>query len=149
MSHLLTAPETLWGLFLLSLLAATILPLGSEWLLAGMVAAGQPLTSSLLVATLGNTLGACSSYALGLWGADWGMRKLLRCNAEQQRKAERFYHSYGPWALLLSWVPIIGDPLCLVAGISRLPFTRFLAPVAIGKFGRYLAVALAAGMLQG
>lgn len=148
MSQFLSAPESLWGLFLISLLAASILPLGSEWLLAGMVAAGQPLTGSLLVATLGNTLGACSSYALGLWGANWAMRKLFRFDPEQQQQAERLYRRYGPWALLLSWLPVVGDPLCLVAGITRLPFASFLGPVALGKFSRYLVVALAAGIFR-
>jgi membrane protein YqaA with SNARE-associated domain len=142
----LTSPESLLGLFLLSFLAATLLPLGSEWLLAGMILAKQPVTTCILIATLGNTLGACTSYALGVWGADWMVRRVLRVTPERQKRAERICRRYGGWVLLFSWTPLIGDPLCLAGGALKIPFGRFLFPVFTGKLGRYLAVALLAGM---
>lgn len=142
----LTTPESLLALFLLGFLAATLLPLGSEWLLAGMVIAGQPFWSCVLLATLGNTLGACTSYGLGRWGADWMIEKLLRITEQRRLRAEQFCRRYGSWGLLLSWLPVIGDPLCLAGGVMNIPFGRFLAAVAAGKFGRYLTVALLAGL---
>ena len=129
------------ALFLLSFLAATLVPLGSEWLLAVLLINGFDPAVVVPVATLGNSCGALTTYAIGLWGGPFLVRRLLRIGPESQRKAERTFNRYGSWTLLFSWVPVLGDPLCLAAGILRTRFWRFLLLVASGKFFRYLVVA--------
>lgn len=136
----LIADHPLTALFLLSFLAATLVPLGSEWLLALQVAAGHEPLSAIATATAGNTLGACTTYLIGLYGGVWLIRRFWRVSPQSQQRAERFYQRYGSWSLLLSWVPIIGDPLCLVGGVLRIDFGRFLVLVACGKLGRYAVV---------
>ncbi len=128
------------ALFVLSFLAATILPLGSEWLLVLLLVEGHQPLPMLALATMGNTLGAITTYAIGLYGGPWLIRKVLRINIEQQQRAELYYSKYGSWSLLLSWLPIIGDPLCLAGGILRVGFIRFFVLVMIGKFARYATV---------
>ena len=129
------------ALFLLSFLAATVLPLGSEWLLIAMIASAFDQTSSVLVATAGNTLGACTTYAIGIWGGAYLIHRILRMDEASQTKAQHYYSKWGQWSLLLSWLPIIGDPLCLVGGIARVRFSFFLLLVLIGKFSRYAVLA--------
>ena len=130
------------SLFLLSFCASTLLPLGSEWLLVALLLEGSDPLSSISIATLGNSLGALTSYLLGRWGSDWLLGGLLRINPVQQQRAERWFDRYGSWALLLSWLPVIGDPLCLVAGGLKTPLLRFSLLVTTGKGLRYASVAL-------
>ncbi len=133
--------EHAWlALFVLSFLAATLIPLGSEWLLVLLLVDGQSPMPLIALATAGNSLGACSTYAIGLYGGPWLVRKVLRIDDEQQRRAENFYCRYGSWSLLLSWLPVIGDPLCLAGGVLRVGFARFVVLVASGKLVRYAAV---------
>ena len=129
------------ALFALSFLAATLVPLGSEWLLAVLLTEGFPASAVVPVATTGNTLGALTTYAVGLWGGPFLVRHILRINEEKEQRAESAFDRYGSWVLLLSWVPIIGDPLCLVGGVLKTSLWKFLALVAIGKLLRYLVVA--------
>ena len=130
------------GLFLAAFAAATILPAQSEAVLAGLLAAGNHAPVLLvLVAGIGNVLGSVVNWLLGrgierFRGARWfpvGQKHLDR--------AAGWYRRYGWWSLLLSWLPVVGDPLTVAAGIMREPFTRFLLVVAIAKFGRYIALA--------
>jgi membrane protein YqaA with SNARE-associated domain len=130
------------ALFLLSFLASTLLPLGSEWLLVTMLLKGFEPIPSVALATLGNTLGALTTYGIGLWGGPVLIGRLLRIDEAARQRAERFYSRYGVWSLLLSWLPVIGDPLCLVGGLLRVGFGRFLWLVAAGKLSRYVMVAL-------
>ena len=129
------------ALFLVSFLAATLLPLGSEWLLVLQLIAGGNLVTAVLVATAGNLLGALTTYWIGLRGSDWLTTRLLRISAEQRERAHQFYRRYGSWSLLLSWLPVIGDPFCLIGGLVRVPFSRFVGLVALGKGARYATVA--------
>lgn len=129
------------ALFILSFLASTMLPLGSEWLLVALLVQKHEPMLTVLIATVGNYLGACTSYALGLYGGDFLIKKLLRIGDAERSRAERFFARYGSWSLLLSWLPVIGDPLCLAGGILKIPFTRFSILVATGKALRYSAVA--------
>jgi membrane protein YqaA with SNARE-associated domain len=129
------------SLFLLSFLASTLLPLGSEWLLVAMIVQQRDPLTVVLVATCGNCLGACTSYAIGLYGGSLLAEKLLRIDAAARLKAESFFRRYGSWSLLFSWLPVVGDPLCLVGGVLRIPFTRFSFLVATGKVARYALVA--------
>lgn len=129
------------ALFLLSFLASTLIPLGSEWLLVTMLLQRHDPVGSVAVATLGNYLGACTSYWIGLYGGPLLIRRVLRIGAPERERAERFYDRYGSWSLLCSWLPVIGDPLCLVAGLLNVGFRRFTLLVATGKLTRYATVA--------
>ena len=125
------APVTLGALFVSSFLAATLLPGGSEVVLFGVLKLhpGQ-LWPALAVATLGNTLGGMSSYLIG---------RLIP--AARPLKGLAFVRRWGSPALLLSWVPLIGDPLCVAAGWLRLNPWWSAGFIAAGKFARYWAVA--------
>jgi membrane protein YqaA with SNARE-associated domain len=129
------------ALFALSFLASTLLPLGSEWLLVVMVMKRHDPLATVAVAAVGNYLGACTSYAIGIYGGDFLIKKLLRIGDSERKRAECYFERYGSWALFFSWLPIIGDPLCLVGGILKVPFARFSILVASGKVIRYAVVA--------
>ncbi len=135
------------ALFLLSFLAATVLPLGSEWMLVLMIVKGFSPTYCVLIATAGNYFGACTTYLIGWWGSEYVPRRILRMNDRQVERAKGHYEKYGSWSLLFSWVPIIGDPLCLVAGIFRVHFVRFSVLVFSGKFARYALLAGVCGFV--
>jgi membrane protein YqaA with SNARE-associated domain len=137
------------ALFLLSFLASTILPLGSEWLLAALVVKGMDPVLSVAVATLGNTLGACTTFGIGLYGAPLLFERVLRISDESRGKAEKLFRKYGLWSLLFSWLPLVGDPLCLVAGVLRVRFRIFLVLVLAGKLARYGIISLIALKYQG
>lgn len=132
----------LLALFCLSFLASTVIPLGSEWLLVALLLQGNDPAVAVGVATLGNTLGACTTYWIGLWGAPYVIGRVLRISEKDRQKAERFYARYGSWSLLLSWLPVIGDPLCLAGGILKAGFAKFLVLVFSGKLARYVIVSL-------
>ena len=132
------------ALFLLSFLAATLIPFGSEWLMVTLIVSGFAPLPVVLVASVGNVLGACTSYAIGLYGSAFLTAKLLRMDEHDRGRAERFFARYGCWSLLLSWLPVVGDPLCVVAGLLRVGTSRFVLLVTIGKIARYAVVAWAA-----
>ena len=139
--HETLAAYGLPALFILSFLAATMLPLGSEWLLVALLIQKHEPLLTVIVATTGNYIGACTSYALGIYGGDFLIKKLLRIGDSERVKAERFFGRFGFWALLFSWMPVIGDPLCLAGGVLKIPFMKFSILVASGKALRYSAVA--------
>ena len=130
------------GLFIAAFLAATILPAQSEAGLAALILA-SPASVILLVATasLGNVLGSVVNWYLGRGINRFTGKSWFPAN-EQLSRATSWYSRYGRWSLLLSWVPIIGDPLTVVAGIMREPLLRFLLIVGVAKTGRYIVVAL-------
>ncbi|MDW7771373.1 MAG: YqaA family protein [Desulfobulbaceae bacterium] len=132
----------LLALFCLSFLASTLVPLGSEWLLIALLLKGHDPVLSVAAATLGNTLGACTTYWIGLWGAPFVISRVFRISGQERQRAERFYTRYGSWSLLLSWLPVVGDPLCLAGGILKVGFLKFLVLVFSGKFARYVVVSL-------
>lgn len=129
------------ALLLLSFLASTLVPLGSEWLLAVLLLKGFDPVSCVAVATLGNTLGALTTYGIGVWGGSVLIERVLRIDESARRRAEHFYARYGRWSLLASWLPVVGDPLCLVGGILRVGVFPFVLLVAAGKLARYAVVA--------
>lgn len=131
------------ALFLFSFLASTLIPLGSEWLLVTLIVQGFAPLPVVLVASAGNLLGACTSYGIGIYGSTFLITKVLRMGEHERRRAERFFASYGIWSLLLSWLPVIGDPLCVLAGMMKVGFGRFALLVLTGKAARYAAVAWA------
>lgn len=129
------------ALFLVSFLASTILPLGSEWLLVALILSGNDPILSVSIATVGNYFGACTTYWIGLYGASFVIVRVLRIDDNARKRAERFYARYGSWSLFFSWVPIVGDPLCVVGGLLEVGFVRFSLLVFSGKLVRYAAVA--------
>lgn len=133
------------SLFLAALLAATLIPAQSESVLGGLILLGeQPVAALVAVASLGNILGSLFNWVLGRGVEKFRDRKWFPASQKQLDRAQQHYQRFGYWSLLLAWVPVIGDPLTLVAGIMREPLWRFLLLVSIGKIGRY--VALAAGI---
>lgn len=129
------------ALFCLSLLASSLLPLGSEWLLVLMLVRGFDPLPVVAVATTGNYLGAVMTYLIGIWGSRWLIERVIRVSEQQQERARNYYQQYGAYSLLFSWLPIIGDPLCLMAGMLRVNFWRFTLLVAAGKLARYALTA--------
>ncbi len=128
----LSESYSLGALFLSSFLAATLLPGGSEVVFAGVLASGaSTLWPALAVATLGNTLGGLTSYLVGRLVPD---RKL-------GVRALEWVRRWGSSVLLLSWVPIIGDALCVAAGWLRLSVGWSVLFMALGKFARYYLIA--------
>ena len=130
------------GLFLIALLSASILPLQSEAVLVGLLLSdNHPVWLLLAVASVGNVLGSLLNWYLGKYLQHFQQRRLFPVKPEQLDKASRWYLKYGKWSLLLSWVPIIGDPLTVIAGVLREPFLPFLLLVTIAKVSRYLVLA--------
>ena len=129
------------GLFLAALLAATILPMQSEAVLVGLVIGGlQPVAALLLVASVGNVLGSVVNWVLGRGIARFAGRRWFPASPAALERARGWYGRFGCWSLLLSWVPVIGDPLTVVAGVLREPLWRFLLLVTVAKVGRYLVL---------
>lgn len=128
------------GLFTAAFLAATIFPAQSELVLIGMLMSGNFSPSALfIIASIGNILGSCINYVIGRALA--GTQTIDRfINTRRREKAEHWYRKYGRWSLLLSWMPIIGDPLTIVAGLCRDKFLFFVVIVSIAKAGRYAVI---------
>ncbi len=130
------------GLFFVAFGAATLLPLQSEAVLVGLLAYGEhPPLALIAVATAGNVLGSVVNWVLGRYIEHWRDRRWFPVSKEKLENAQRGYHRYGRWSLLLSWVPIVGDPLTVVAGIMREPLRSFLPIGLVAKLGRYLVLA--------
>lgn len=133
------------GLFVAAFLAATLFPAQSEAVLAGLAMQGEhSIALLLLVATTGNVLGSLVNWLLGRQVERFRDRRWFPASPKTLARAEGWYRRYGRWSLLLSWVPIIGDPLTLVAGMLKEPLWSFLALVGFAKLARYVAVAAAA-----
>lgn len=130
------------SLFFMSFLASTLLPLGSEWLLVMMLAGGFDPLSSVTVATVGNYLGAVMTYLIGIGGGKWLIEKVLRVSPQQQERARHYYRRFGVYSLLFSWLPVVGDPLCLMGGMLKINFGLFSLLVAVGKLARYVVTAV-------
>lgn len=128
-------------LFVISFLAATVLPAQSESALAGLTLAGQSHVAVLVcVATLGNVLGSVVNWFFGKYIIRFEHKRWFPIKEKKLAKATRFYEKWGAWTLLLAWLPIIGDPLTLVAGIFKTNLWFFLTLVTIGKLARYIAI---------
>ena len=125
------------GLFFSALLAATLLPVQSEAILVTLITQDYSLTGLLIAATLGNTLGAVINWCLGICLNRFQNRRWFPVSPESLERAQVRYARYGYASLLLSWVPIIGDPLTLIAGVMRTPLHIFLPLVLMAKAGRY------------
>jgi len=129
------------SLFVISFLAATILPFSSELTLAGLIATSNYDNLLLLiVASFGNVLGAVVNWVLGFYSRNFSTKKWFPFKDEQIEKSSIWFNKFGRWSLLFAWVPIIGDPLTLAAGLLRVKFIEFLILVTIGKLSRYTLV---------
>lgn len=130
------------GLFSAAFLAATLVPAQSEALLVGLIATKRhPLFALLLVATIGNVAGSLVNYILGRFIERFRRKSWFPVSPASLDKASGWYRRFGLWSLLLSWMPVIGDPITLVAGVLRAPFLPFLVLVTLAKFGRYALLA--------
>lgn len=124
------------SLFLIALVSATLLPMGSEPALFAVVKMnGELFWPAVLVATAGNTAGGAISWTMG-----YGAKQALA--AERQTRWFGWLQRFGPKTLLLSWLPVVGDPLCALAGWLKLPFWPCVAYMALGKLARYLTITL-------
>jgi membrane protein YqaA with SNARE-associated domain len=135
--ELLALPQySLGSVFVVSFISATLLPMGSEPLVYGLVRINPDLLwQVILVATAGNTLGGALDWWLG-FGAHKVVDKYQR--SKMHVRALDWLQRLGPKACLLAWLPLVGDPLCAVAGWLKLPFWPCVFYMAIGKFLRYV-----------
>ncbi|MGB4100877.1 MAG: YqaA family protein [Alphaproteobacteria bacterium] len=132
------------GLFLAAFLAATILPMQSEALLAGLLLTKEyAFWALILVASIGNIAGAVVNWVLGRGIARFQHKRWYPLKGQALEKAKYWYQRYGRWSLLFSWVPFIGDPLTIAAGVMRERLAIFIAIVSVAKTMRYLALATA------
>jgi membrane protein YqaA with SNARE-associated domain len=139
---MVTAGWELFGLFISAFTSATLLPGSSEAVLAGIIAFGTAsTTSAVIIATLGNMLGSVVNWVMGLFAAHFRHHRRFPLTPEQYERYSATYAKWGVWSLLLSWTPVIGDPLTVVAGVMRTPLWIFLPLVMLAKGARYLVVA--------
>jgi membrane protein YqaA with SNARE-associated domain len=121
--------------------AATFLPLQSEAVLAGLLLADYEPVLLVAVASTGNILGSVVNWAIGRKVETFRNRRWFPVNDARLGNAQRWYQRYGKWSLLLSWAPVIGDPLTVIAGAMREPLPTFILLVTAAKVGRYVALA--------
>jgi membrane protein YqaA with SNARE-associated domain len=134
----------LLGLFASAFLSATLLPGSSEAALVALLALGRSEPALLVaVATAGNVLGSIVNWAMGRFFAHFADRRWFPVGRAAFERAAAWYRRFGVWSLLLAWVPVIGDPLTVAAGVLRTGFWRFVVLVTLGKAARYAFIALA------
>lgn len=133
---------SLSGLFLAALIAATLLPAQSEAVLVALLLDGGDPVLLVAVATAGNVLGSLVNWWLGLQVQRFQWRRWFPVSPARLERAQAWYRRSGRWSLLLSWAPVIGDPITLAAGVMREPLRVFLPLVFIAKGMRYIVLAL-------
>lgn len=134
--------EPLAGLFVSAFTSATLLPGTSEGVLASLLALGiVPAAAAIGVATAGNTLGSLVNWAIGRFLARYRDHPRFPASGKAMERAQRWYDRYGILTLFASWVPVIGDPLTVVAGLMRAPLVLVVPIVVLAKGARYAAVA--------
>jgi len=126
-----------WTLFFSAFISSTLFPGGSEAILFYRVHEGGNAHVLLWVATIGNVLGSLVTYAMGWFGNQALHQRWLRMDEQKIIRASAWFEKYGKFSLLFAWLPIVGDPLCLVAGILRSSLLWFLCLVTLGKLTRY------------
>jgi membrane protein YqaA with SNARE-associated domain len=129
-----------FGLFAAAFLAATILPLSSEVVLSALLLSGLSPVALVIIATFGNTLGSLTNYALGYWASLEVLKKWLKISEEEFVQAEQRFVKYGLFSLCFAWLPIIGDPLTVIAGVLRIRLWWFVILVSMGKMMRYIVI---------
>ena len=129
-------------MFLAAFLAATPIPMQSELAFIALAASGWSIPALVIVASLGNILGSCLTYAAGRGLGGLGLWRWFRLPPEKMARAETWFARWGRWSLLLSWLPG-GDLLVLLAGTLRMPLLPFIALITLAKTGRYVVLAMA------
>jgi membrane protein YqaA with SNARE-associated domain len=137
------------GLLVSALASATLIPGQSEAVLVALLLAGHSPVALLAVATVGNVAGSIINWLMGRGVERFRDRRWFPVSPEGMTRAQRWYAKYGKWSLLLSWAPVIGDPLTLVAGVMRERFGVFLVLVTLAKSGRYLLLIVATLRIAG
>ncbi len=130
----------LWGLFMASFLAATVLPFSSEAVLGVMALGEWSGLSLILTASLGNTLGGLTNYGIGRWVPEEKLVRRLRIEPSKAERWRGLVQRYGAWAALLCWLPIIGDPIAIALGLFRAPLLPSAVLMFLGKAARYAVV---------
>lgn len=128
------------GLFIVSILGATLIPLSTEIFVLGMPSLGYNVWMVMIVATLGGYVGSLINYYVGEKGGDFVFSRYITIKEPTWNKAVGYYEKYGVIALFFSWLPIIGDPLLVVAGTFHYDLRKFSFWVILGKFVRYLVL---------
>ena len=136
------------GLFLASFLAATIIPFSSEAILTILLTQQLDAAFLLFSASAGNVLGSVLNYYLGYKGRYLVLQKWFKINKKNLERAEKRFIKYGISSLLLAWMPVIGDPLTVIAGMLRIKLHWFLLLVTVGKFLRYLFIVITVSNLN-
>ena len=132
-------------LFSSSFISSTLLPGHSELILTAFIYSNKfPVLTLVLVASLGNILGSVLNWYLGFYFVKFKQKKWFPISHSQLEKSSLWFTNYGKWTLFLSWVPFIGDPLTVVAGILRIPIITFLIIVSISKILRYVFISFIA-----
>lgn len=132
------------GLFFAALAAATVLPMQSEAALVALLLADRyPDWLLVAVASLGNVLGSVVNWLIGRGIEGYRHRWWFPVGPVSLDRAQAWYRRFGKWTLLLSWVPVVGDPLTVVADLAREPLPIFLVLVTLAKVGRYVVLAVA------
>ncbi len=131
------------GLFLAAFLAATPIPMQSEVVFLALQAAGEPVLLLIAVASVGNVLGSCVTYAVGRGAESFRNRRWFPLTPAALARAQGWWQRWGIWSLLLSWAPG-GDLLVALAGLMRVPLWQFLALVTLAKTARYAVLGAAA-----
>ena len=132
---------SLAGLFFAALIAATLLPAQSEAVLVALLLSGRDPVLLVSVASAGNVLGALVNWWLGRQALRFQHHRWFPLSPGRLQRAQAAYHRHGRWSLLLSWAPVIGDPITLAAGVMREPLRTFVPLVLLAKAGRYVVVA--------
>ena len=129
-----------FGLFLISFLSASLLPLASEFFVVAMPPLGYDTWWIVIYATAGSFLGSLTNYYVGSKGGDFVLSRYVQIKPTTLQRAQNFYQRWGPVALFFSWVPFIGDPLTAVAGTLKLDLRIFAFWVILGKALRYVVI---------
>lgn len=129
------------GLFLSAFVSATLLPLQSETVLVGLLLTDRAPWPVIATASVGNVAGAVVNWLIGRGIEQLRDRSWFPVSAASLQRSQAWYLRYGKWSLLLSWMPVIGDPITVVAGVLREPLPMFLLLVSIAKVTRYLVLA--------
>jgi membrane protein YqaA with SNARE-associated domain len=129
------------GLFWAAFLSATVLPASSEAAFLALAALGRhDMITLVAVATVGNTLGSLPNWLLGRYVETWRDHPRFPVRPAEFARYEGWYRRFGRWSLLAAWVPVIGDPLTVMAGVMRMPVWQFALLTGAGKLARYMAL---------
>ena len=141
----MNAIEVYASLFISSFLSSTILPGHSELILTTFIFLKKyPIVDLIFFASIGNILGSILNWFIGYYFTSLKDRKWFPINKSQLTRASSWFLKYGKWTLCLSWVPLIGDPLTIIAGIFRVPIHTFILIVTLAKTMRYVFISLVA-----